>query len=80
LVKPICRALLHDPDLLLVDEPFGALDVSTRDQLNIDLLRFWHETRKTVVFVTHSIPEAVFLSDRIIVMTPRRAASKTSSP
>jgi len=67
----ICRALLHDPDLLLMDEPFGALDAFTRDQLNIDLLKFWHETPKTIVFVTHSIPEAVFLSDRVVVMTPR---------
>jgi NitT/TauT family transport system ATP-binding protein len=67
----ICRALLHDPDLLLMDEPFGALDAFTRDQLNVDLLKFWSETRKTIVFVTHSIPEAVFLSDRIVVMTPR---------
>jgi len=67
----ICRALLHNPDLLLMDEPFGALDAFTRDQLNIDLLLFWEETRKTIVFVTHSIPEAVFLSDRVIVMTPR---------
>jgi NitT/TauT family transport system ATP-binding protein len=67
----ICRALLHDPDLLLMDEPFGALDAIARDQLNEDLLRYRHEERKTVVFVTHSIPEAVFLSDRVIVMSPR---------
>lgn len=67
----ICRALIHDPPLLLMDEPFGALDALTRAQLQIDLQMIWQSTRKTVVFVTHSIEEAVFLSDRIIVMTPR---------
>src|SRR3984957_7629727 len=67
----ICRALLHEPDLLLMDEPFGALDAIARDQLNEDLLRYRHQARKTILFVTHSIPEAVFLSDRIFVMSPR---------
>jgi NitT/TauT family transport system ATP-binding protein len=67
----ICRALLHDPDLLLMDEPFGALDAIARDQLNEDLLRYRERARKTIVFVTHSIPEAVFLSDRVVVMSPR---------
>jgi NitT/TauT family transport system ATP-binding protein len=67
----ICRAMLHDPNLLLMDEPFGALDAIARDQLNEDLLSYRRETRKTVLFVTHSIPEAVFLSDRIFVMSPR---------
>jgi NitT/TauT family transport system ATP-binding protein len=67
----ICRALIHDPPLLLMDEPFGALDALTRAQLQIDLQTIWQSTRKTVVFVTHSIEEAVLLSDRIIVMTPR---------
>jgi NitT/TauT family transport system ATP-binding protein len=67
----LCRALVHDPGILLMDEPFGALDALTRDQMNLDLQRIWLEKRKTVVFVTHSIDEAVFLSDRIIVMTPR---------
>lgn len=67
----ICRALIHDPPLLLMDEPFGALDALTRAQLQIDLQTIWQSSRKTVVFVTHSIEEAVFLSDRIIVMTPR---------
>lgn len=67
----ICRALIHEPPLLLMDEPFGALDALTRAQLQIDLQTIWQTTRKTVVFVTHSIEEAVFLSDRVIVMTPR---------
>lgn len=67
----ICRALLHNPSLLLMDEPFGALDAITRDQMNVDLERIWEQSRKTVIFVTHSVPEAIFLSDRILVMSPR---------
>jgi NitT/TauT family transport system ATP-binding protein len=67
----ICRALMGDPNLLLMDEPFGALDALTRDQLNIELQRIWSSTGKTIVFVTHSIPEAVFLSDRVVVFTQR---------
>ena len=67
----ICRALLHDPEQLFMDEPFGALDSLTRDQLVLDLQRIWNERRMTVLFITHSIAEAVFLSDRVIVMTPR---------
>jgi NitT/TauT family transport system ATP-binding protein len=67
----ICRALIHNPPQLLMDEPFGALDALTRDQLVLDIQQIWNELRTTVLFVTHSVAEAVFLSDRIVVMTPR---------
>lgn len=67
----ICRALITDPDLLLMDEPFSALDALTRDELNDALLDIWQRTRKTGIFITHSIREAVFLSDRVIVMDRR---------
>ncbi|WP_374843933.1 ABC transporter ATP-binding protein [Brucella haematophila] len=67
----IARALSFDPDMLLMDEPFGALDEIVRDHLNEQLLKLWAATRKTVIFVTHSIPEAVFLSTKIVVMSPR---------
>jgi NitT/TauT family transport system ATP-binding protein len=67
----IARALSFDPELLLMDEPFGALDEIIRDRLNEQLLQLWERTGKTVIFVTHSIPEAVFLSSRIVVMSPR---------
>ena len=67
----ICRALLHDPPLLLMDEPFGALDALTREKLNLDLERIWAESRKTVIFITHDIEEACFLADRVLVMASR---------
>jgi NitT/TauT family transport system ATP-binding protein len=67
----VCRALVHDPALLLMDEPFGALDALTRDQMMVDLQKLWMRSRPTVLFVTHNVQEAVFLSDRIVVMAPR---------
>jgi NitT/TauT family transport system ATP-binding protein len=70
----LCRALIHDPDVLLMDEPFAALDALTREELALELQRIWSEHRKTIVFVTHSIQEAVLLADRVVVMTPRPGA------
>jgi NitT/TauT family transport system ATP-binding protein len=72
----IARALVHDPKLILMDEPFGALDALTREKMNLELLRIWQEAGKTIVFVTHGITEAVFLGTRVVVLTagPARMA------
>jgi NitT/TauT family transport system ATP-binding protein len=67
----ICRALIHSPSVLLMDEPFAALDAMTREELGFELLRIWAIEKKTIVFVTHNISEAILLSDRVVAMSPR---------
>jgi NitT/TauT family transport system ATP-binding protein len=67
----ICRALVHNPSMLLMDEPFAALDAMTREELGLELLRIWDIEKKTIIFVTHNIPEAILLADRVVAMSPR---------
>ena len=67
----ICRALIHNPSVLLMDEPFAALDAMTREELGLELLRIWNNDKKTVIFVTHNIAEAILLADRVVAMSPR---------
>ena len=76
----LARALATDPEVLLMDEPFAALDAQTRDLMQVELLRIWQETRKTVLFVTHQIEEAIYLSDRVMVMTKRPGHAKKIFP